>query len=157
MSSEITKAARARLGMSTSSKVGTGTSSKPTTPDSARDVGSKVGLKRSAELKSTSQDMKRKPAGTPAVHVTKTSKPAAYHIESYPERMPRARAEMARLGGVLDALLSESRVSATELRRLEKSGQMFTSFRPEYVTPDEQVSTTIDRDPGYAVPVEKSR
>ena len=34
-----------------------------------------------------------------------------YHISSYPERMPRARTEIARLNGVIDALLSELRVT----------------------------------------------
>ena len=79
---------------------------------------------------------------TPKSGVSKSSlgfgfrQPPLYHISNYPERMPKARAELARLGGMLDGLLGELRISANELKSMEESAMIYGSFSPEKVQPD---------------------
>ena len=62
--------------------------------------------------------------------------PPLYHIGSYPERMPKARTELSKLGGILDGLLGDMRVSADDLKTMEDSAMVLGSFSPEKLLPD---------------------
>ena len=62
--------------------------------------------------------------------------PPLYHIGSYPERMPKARTELSKLGGILDGLLGGMRVSADDLKTMEDSAMVLGSFSPEKLLPD---------------------